>query len=257
MQFINTHSHIYSSEFDIDRHEAIERARQVGVSHILLPDIDAEQRPKLQQLVAQYPDICIPMVGLHPTSVGQNYKDELAAFDSALATTKSICAIGEIGIDLYWDTQFFAEQKDVFLYQMNVAQQRNLPVVIHVRNAFPQIFEILSELPNQCFRGVFHCFSGTLNDARTAIELGFHLGIGGVVTYKNSGLDAVLSQIDLCSIVIETDDPWLAPVPFRGKRNEPSYIQYVAKKIAEIKQCSVQEVAQQTTRNALDLFVLS
>ena len=256
MQFINTHSHVYVQRFDADRHEVIERAKQAGVSHILLPDINALQRPHLQTLVAQYPDICVPMLGVHPTYIKQNYKEELDAFETAFESAKHVCAIGEIGIDLYRDTTFVAEQKDAFLYQVRFAQKHNLPIAIHARNAFPHIFDMLSELPNQTFRGVFHCFSGTLKDAYKAIQLGFYIGIGGVVTYKNSGLPPIVSEIDLSHILLETDDPWLPPVPFRGKRNEPSYITYIAQKVAEIKQCSLLEVSQKTTQNAIQLFSL-
>lgn len=255
MHLINTHSHVYSKQCDEDRDAVIARAKQAGITHILLPDIDAENRQLLDALVLQYPQYCIPMLGIHPTSVSDSYKDELAAFDE-LVSHKHICAIGEIGLDLYWDTTYYEQQKMVCAHQIHAAYERELPIVIHVRNAFPHIFELLDALPYAHHNGVFHCFSGSLDDALRAIDMGFYIGVGGVLTYKKSGLDDIVQRIGLHRIVLETDDPWLPPVPHRGKRNEPAYITYVAQKLADILNCSIEEVAQKTSENAKQLFQL-
>jgi TatD DNase family protein len=255
MQFINTHSHVYLSEFDEDRFDVIERARLNGVEKILLPDIDAKHRPLIMKTVADFPDICVPMLGIHPTSVTETFEEELADFDTHLQTDTP-CAIGEIGLDLYWDTQFLDSQKIVCAHQIRAAHKHNKPIVIHVRNAFDEMFELLDSLQIPQFSGVFHCFSGTEKQALRAIDMGFHLGIGGVVTFKNSGLDKVVVNLNLDKIILETDDPWLTPVPYRGKRNEPSYIRYVAEKIAQLHTCSLDDVAHITSRNAQKLFSL-
>lgn len=255
MNFINTHSHVYTDAFDSDRNEVIQRAIEQGITKILLPDIDSEHRERVLTLAKQYPDVCIPMLGIHPTSVKENYKQELALLEQALQEN-TVIAIGEIGIDLYWDTTFYKEQVEVLIHQIKLAQIYQLPIVIHVRNAFNEIFEVLESLKIEKYKGVFHCFSGNIDDALKAIDLGFYLGIGGVVTYKKSGLDEVVNAISLEHIVLETDDPWLPPVPYRGKRNEPSYIIPIAEKVAEIKQCPLQEVAEITSNNTIKLFDL-
>ncbi|MDA3882317.1 MAG: TatD family hydrolase [Bacteroidales bacterium] len=253
MKFINTHSHVYLSEFDKDRYDVIERARLEGVEKILLPDIDAAHRSKIKKTLTDFPDICVPMLGIHPTSVTETFEAELIDFDAHLQNDTP-CAIGEIGLDLYWDTTFLEEQKIVCVHQIRAAQKHNKPIVIHVRNAFDEIFELLETLQIPQFSGVFHCFSGTAEQAQKAIDMGFYLGIGGVVTFKNAGLDTVVRTLDLDKIVLETDDPWLTPAPYRGKRNEPSYVRYVANKLAEIFSCSVEDVARITTANAQKLF---
>lgn len=255
MNFINTHSHVYTSKFAADRHTVIQRATDAGVSKILLPDIDIENRDDVFNTAAAYPDICMPMVGIHPTSVNENYQIELDAFDKAVSE-KKVCAIGEIGLDLYWDKTFMKEQIIVFKHQVAVAEKLNLPIVIHVRDAFDEIFDTLHEIGSKKYRGVFHCFTGTEEQAVKAIEFGFYLGIGGVLTYKKSGLDTALANIDVKHMMLETDDPWLSPVPHRGKRNEPSYIVHVAEKLAEVKQVSVDKIAEITTQNAWELFKL-
>ncbi|MFO7869381.1 MAG: TatD family hydrolase [Bacteroidales bacterium] len=253
MNYINTHSHIYLPQFDEDRHKAIDRAQQQGVHKILLPDIDSTHRKEIDQTVSEFPDICVPMAGIHPTSVDENYKQEIEKFEARIQQ-QDICAIGEIGLDLYWDTSFLEQQIHTCTHQILTAQRIHKPIVLHVRNAFTEIFELLESINIPTYTGVFHCFSGSLHDAQKAIEHGLLLGIGGVVTFKNSGLDAVVKEIDLQHIVLETDDPYLTPTPYRGKRNEPAYITYVAEKIAEIKQCSVQTVVDITTANARNIF---
>lgn len=253
MHIINTHSHLYSKEFNSCRDQIIERAQAVGIKKILLPDIDAAHRPQMLDSVKRYPDICIPMLGIHPTSVTADYANEIEALNTALSQY-SCCAIGEIGIDLYWDTTYKTQQTEVFEYQLRLSQELNKPVVIHVRNAWNEVFEVLESFTQ--LRGVFHCFSGTIEHARIAIDKGFLLGIGGVVTYKNSGLDTVVQAIGLNHLVVETDDPWLAPVPHRGKTNEPSYIIHVIDTIADLTQSDAKTVAQITSHNASKLFSL-
>ena len=255
MHFINTHSHVYSQQFNSDRDIVIKRAIQAGISHILLPDIDAENRPLLDSVAAKYPNYCIPMLGVHPTSVSENYKQELDAFDAAIQK-KQICAIGEIGLDLYWDTTYYEQQKIVCSHQIHAAYERKLPIVIHVRKAFPHIFELLESLPYSKYNGVFHCFSGSIKDAYKAIEMGFLLGIGGVLTYKKSGLAELVREFGLEHIILETDDPWLPPVPFRGKRNEPAYLIHIADCLANTLDCSLEDVANVTSKNARNLFQL-
>jgi len=255
LQFINTHSHVYTDAFDNDRNEVISRAIEHGITKILLPDIDSEHRERVLTLAKEYPENCIPMLGIHPTSVKENYKQEITLLEKALQEN-TVKAIGEIGIDLYWDTTFYKEQVEVLIHQIKLAQSYQLPIVIHVRNAFTEIFEVLESLKIEKYNGVFHCFSGNIDDALKAIDLGFYLGIGGVVTYKKSGLDEVVNAISLEHIVLETDDPWLPPVPYRGKRNEPSYLIPIAEKVAEIKQCTLEVVAEITSNNAIKLFDL-
>lgn len=252
-QIINTHSHVYTEKFKQDISEVILRAKDSGISHILLPDIDIENRDDMLQLAEKFPEICKYMIGIHPTSVNASYAKELEAFDKAVEQNSPI-AIGEIGIDLYWDKTFIEEQILVFKHQILKAHQLQLPIAIHVRNSFDEVFTVLNHLHLKPYRGVFHCFSGNIEQAKQAIDLGFYLGIGGVLTYKNSGLDSVISAISLEHIVIETDDPWLAPNPHRGKRNEPSFITYVAQAIAQIKQESYETVCAITTQNAKALF---
>lgn len=255
MQFINTHSHVYTEAFDLDRDEMISRAISKGITTILLPDIDSTERARLEEVTKKYPSICLPMLGVHPTSIKKNYKQELDVLENLLTTNKYI-GIGEIGIDLYWDKTFIKEQIEAFTYQIHLANTYNLPVAIHVRNSFNEIFTTLDSIKNINYKGVFHCFSGNLEQSYKAIDLGFSLGIGGVVTYKKSGLDEIIQKIPLEHIVLETDDPWLPPVPYRGQRNEPSYIIEIAEKIATIKQLNISKVAEITTSNSKLLFSL-
>jgi TatD DNase family protein len=253
MQLIDTHAHLYSEEFNEDRVEMIQRALEAGVTRMYLPNIDSTSIEGMLELEAQYPGQCLAMMGLHPCYVKENYQEELALVKSWLEK-RSFPAIGEIGIDLYWDKTHVKEQEEAFLTQVEWAKQYDLPIVIHSRESMDMILELLQPVRHPRLRGIFHCFSGSVQQAEAAIEMGFLLGIGGVLTFKKSGLDAVLSEIALQHLVLETDAPYLAPTPFRGKRNESSYVLKVAEKLAEVKGVSLNEVAEVTTQNALQLF---
>lgn len=261
MILTDTHTHLYSKEFDGERTTMIKRAMQFGVTRFFMPNVNSETIDGMMELATTYPQNCFPMMGLHPCSVDGNFQNELDTTASWLQKQKFV-AIGEIGLDLFWDKTYFEQQQHVFKTQMKWAAQYNLPVVIHCRNAFDEIIELLKEIKltteykNNHFKGIFHCFTGTIEQANILIELGFYLGIGGVVTYKNSGLDKVVAALDLKNIVLETDAPYLAPVPYRGKTNESSYLRNVAEKISEIKQCSVKEIAAITTQNSIEIFGL-
>ncbi|WP_321295618.1 TatD family hydrolase [Marinifilum fragile] len=255
MNLIDTHSHIYSEDFNDDINQIIENSKEAGVEKILLPNIDSQSIDQMHSLERMFPGYCIPMMGLHPTSVKENFQDELNICKNWLNSRK-YCAIGEIGIDLYWDKTFVKEQQIVFDTQINWALKFNLPIVIHSRESFDEIFEILENYTNSNLRGVFHSFSGNLEQANKAIELGFFLGINGIVTFKNSGLDKTIAKVPLEKLMLETDAPYLAPVPKRGKRNESSYVRYTAQKIAEIYQTKIEKVAEITSYNARNLFKL-
>lgn len=251
---IDTHTHLYSAEFNEDRSEIVKKAIEAGVSKFLLPNIDSSSIKGLHALTKDFPNHCFPMMGLHPCSVKENWEEELD-IAKAWLDKGNYCAVGEIGIDLYWDKSTLTIQQKAFRQQINWAKEKNLPIVIHVRDAFNEAFEIVDELNSKKLSGVFHCFSGNLEQANHIINYGdFKLGIGGVVTFKNGGLDKVLSEIDLEHLVLETDSPYLAPVPHRGKRNESSYLKLIANRIAELKNVEVDEVIQATTKNALSLF---
>lgn len=251
--FIDTHTHLYSEEFNTDRATMIERAIASGIHKFYLPNIDSSSIEGMLSLEKTYPGICMPMMGLHPCSVNERVEQELKTVEEWL-NKREFSAIGEIGIDLYWDKTFFEEQKTAFKTQIDWALKYNYPIVIHCREAFDEIYDILSAyriLP----KGIFHCFSGNLEQAQKIIALNvFKLGIGGVVTFKNSGLDKVVEQTDLKHLVLETDSPYLAPVPYRGKRNESAYLIKVAEKIAELKQTSIEKVAEITSVNADEIF---
>lgn len=251
--YIDTHSHIYESEFQDDRQEVVQRAVEAGVGRIVLPDIDSEARPRMLGLAEMYPGIMLPAIGLHPTSVNENYRQELAEVVHYLGT-RPFCGIGECGIDLYWDKSWYREQVKVFEYQLGIAEDASLPVIIHSRDAQEEIFRILKKHPY--VRGILHCFAGTVEEARCAIDMGFLLGIGGVVTFKNSGLASIVQEIGADHLVLETDSPYLAPVPFRGKRNESGYIPLIAQKIADTLNTDVKKIEEITTRNAMNLFTL-
>ena len=256
MIFIDTHTHLYLNEFSDDLNQVVEKAINKGVKYMLLPNIDSTSIEKMLKLCQTFPDNCFPMIGLHPTSVKSNFENELKIVENYLAKS-NFYAIGEIGIDLYWDKTFYKEQLEAMRFQIHLAKERNLPIVIHSRNSFDEVFTVLSELKFPEMRGVFHCFSGSVDQAKKVIaELGFKLGIGGVVTFKNSGLDKVVKEIDLKDIILETDSPFLAPLPFRGKRNESAYTIIIAEKIAAIKNIAIEEVANETTNTALELFKL-
>lgn len=250
---IDTHSHIYSEEFIRDRDEALQRAYSSGVKKIILPNIDSGSIKHMLDLADAYPHLCYPLMGLHPTSVDEDYKDELQAVEYWLEKRK-FYGIGEIGIDLYWDKKFVNEQKEVFRHQIKLAKKYDLPIIIHVRNSFDETLEIVEQEQDGSLRGIFHCFGGDEVEAKKVVDLGFLLGIGGVLTFKNSSLDEVVKTVDIQNLVLETDAPYLSPVPKRGKRNESAYLVYIAQKLAEIYELSVAEVAEITTSNARNLF---
>lgn len=254
MILTDTHTHLYSKDFDTDRAELIETAIKNGIKRFFLPNVDSESIPGMFQVEKQFPDNCFAMMGLHPCSVNATYQDELQVVKHWLSKRKFI-GIGEIGIDLYWDKTFLVQQQDAFRTQIQLAKEYNLPYVIHARDSFNEVMEIVSEFKNDAIKAIFHCFSGNVQQAEEVIAAGnFKLGIGGVVTFKNSGLDKVVGAIDLKHLVLETDAPYLAPMPHRGKRNEPDYLMLTAKKIAEIKNISVEEVAAVTTQNSIEVF---
>ena len=251
---IDTHTHLYSTEFDADRKEMIQRALDKGVERFYLPAIDSETHEKMLALEAEYPNQIISMMGLHPCSVKpESWKEELQIVKNYL-DQRDFAAVGEIGIDLYWDQSTLDIQIKAFEQQIDWAIDRDLPIVIHTRSSFDEVFEVLEKKKHPKLRGIFHCFSGDLQQAKHAIDLGFILGIGGVVTFKNGKIDQFLSEIPLDKIVLETDSPYLAPVPYRGKRNESAYVELVAGKLVDIYQLPFEEIDRITTENALKLF---
>ncbi|EKY12417.1 hydrolase, TatD family [Capnocytophaga sp. oral taxon 332 str. F0381] len=250
---IDTHTHLYSEEFDKDRAEMIARAKAAGVTRCFIPAIDSSYTERMFQLKNEYPDYVFLMNGLHPCNVKENYKEELTHVEN-LMPTHSFCAIGEIGIDLYWDKTFLKEQQEAFAWQIQLAKKHQLPIVIHCREAFDEVFEVLESEKGDDLFGIFHCFSGTEAQAYRAIDYGLHLGIGGVVTFKNGNIDKFLRNIDLQHIVLETDSPYLAPIPYRGKRNESAYIVQVADKLSDIYELPVDEIKRITTENATKIF---
>jgi len=253
MILFDTHTHIYSEEFNEDRDEAIKRSFDAGVTQLLLPNIDLESIEPMHQLCDNYPNNCFPMMGLHPTSVKEDYKGVLQTIRKELDKRKYI-AIGEIGIDLYWDKTFASEQRTALLEQFQWALDFNLPVVIHSRDSHNEIMEVINEFNNPNLRGVFHCFTGTTQQAQEIIDINFKMGLGGVLTFKNSGLANEIKDIDMKHFILETDSPYLTPTPYRGKRNESAYIKLIAEKLAEVKEISLEEVARITTENARCLF---
>lgn len=253
MQLTDTHSHIYLPEFDVDRDVIIRQAFQEGITRIFLPNVDSSTSTRLMEVASQYPDNCFPLMGLHPTSVHENFEAELEHVHTLLDTGK-FCGIGEIGIDLYWDKKFREQQEEAFRIQLGWASEKKLPVVIHVRNSHSETVRLIENSGRSNLTGIFHCFSGTLEEANEIIGMGFHLGIGGVSTFKNSNLSQVLPNIDPRWVVLETDAPYLAPVPFRGKRNMPSYLVHTASKVADIYGMSIEALGQLTTGNSKILF---
>ena len=250
---IDTHAHLYSKQFNNDRAAMLQRADTEGVKKIYLPAIDSETHEAMIALEAEYPDRCFAMMGVHPCSINADFEKELAIAEDWLSK-RPFCAVGEIGIDLYWDKTFFEQQKTAFIRQMHWAQDLGIPIIIHSREATDVIIDILKQNAFYTEGGILHCFTGNVKQAKTLIDLGFYLGIGGVSTYKNGGLEPVIKEIPLEHLVIETDAPYLAPVPHRGKRNESSYVKYVAQKISEIKIMDIKEVARVTTANAEKIF---
>ena len=253
MQIVDTHVHLYSEEFDQDRDQMMQRAIQVGISHFFVPAIDSNYTLRMYELEKVYPKQVYLMMGLHPTYVKENYLEELNHVKQELASRK-FYAVGEIGIDLYWDKTFLEQQIEVFKTQIRWAINYDLPIVIHCREAFDEVFEVLAQENHPKLRGVFHCFTGTQEQALQAISYRMKLGIGGVVTYKNGKIDQFLGGIPLENIVLETDAPYLSPIPFRGKRNESSYLRYIIEKMAGIYGLTPQEIALKTSKNALEIF---
>lgn len=252
---IDTHTHLYSEEFKDDIAEVIHRAEKEQVKKFCLPAIDSETHNAMLALEEAYPARCFAMMGLHPCSVKENYKEELKIAAEWFEKRKFI-AVGEIGLDFYWDRTFETQQMEAFQTQIDWAFQYNLPIVVHTRNAMQETINIVKERQNGSLNGIFHCFSGSYESAKEIIKAGFYLGIGGVLTYKKANLAEVLTHISLEHIVLETDAPYLTPVPFRGKRNESSYLKYVIEKLAEVKSTSIEEVCTITTKNAQKIFGL-
>jgi len=253
MIITDTHTHLYSDAFDDDRGEMIQRAIDANVSRFFIPAIDSTYTDSMLQLESDFPDNVFLMMGLHPTSVKENYKEELKHVEKMLAK-RHFFAVGEIGIDLYWDTSNLEIQKIAFKHQIQLAKKYKLPIVIHCRESFDEIFEVLEAEKSENLFGIFHCFTGTLEQAHRAISYNMKLGIGGVVTFKNGKIDQFLNQIDLEHIVIETDSPYLAPKPFRGKRNESAYIIKVLEKLSELYNLPQENISEITTQNSKDVF---
>jgi len=251
---IDTHAHLYAKEFDFDRDAMVSRAIAQGVEKFFLPNVDLESIPRMLELEAKYPKRCFAMMGLHPCSVQADYKNVLAEIEKQLFARKFV-AVGEIGLDYYWSKDFIDEQKDAFRIQCRWAVELDIPVIIHARDSIDDLIRIVAEeKKDERLRGIFHCFGGTKGQANQIIGLGFWMGIGGVLTYKKSGLDEIVKDIPLESLVLETDAPYLTPVPHRGKRNESSYLRFVAEKLADIKGLSLEQLAKTTSENALKIF---
>lgn len=253
--FIDTHAHLYLPEFDADRDSVVETALKNGVEKIFLPNINIASIAPMNDLAARFPGVCYPMMGLHPTAVRKNYRKELEQIEYELEHRHYI-GIGETGIDLYWDKTHLKEQCLAFTRQIELSLRYKLPIIIHARESFDEILEILEGYAGKGLSGIFHAFTGTAETARRVTALGFKLGIGGIVTYKNAALQDVVREIDLSDVVLETDSPYLTPAPFRGKRNESSYIPYIAEMVKQIKDLTLAEVASTTTGNVLSLFSL-
>ncbi|WP_439882254.1 TatD family hydrolase [Pontibacter sp. MBLB2868] len=255
MNLIDSHAHIYSEDFQEDRAAVVARAVADGVSKIYMPNIDHTSIDAMLEAEEKYPETCIPMMGLHPTSVGKDFERELYLVEEWLEK-RAFAAVGECGIDLYWDKTFLPQQQEALKVQVALARKHNLPIILHTRDSFDETYEIISAAQDGSLKGIFHCFSGTLEQAEKVKELGFLMGIGGVSTFKNGGMDKVLPHLHLDDLTLETDCPYLAPVPYRGKRNEPLYLSLIANRVAELMQKPVAEVAEKTTANALNIFKL-
>jgi TatD DNase family protein len=253
LMITDTHTHLYSEQFDEDRALMMQRAKDKGVSRFFIPAIDSSYTQRMFDLEKNYPEDVFLMMGLHPTSVKENYQEELALVKKWI-DSRDFIAIGEIGIDLYWDQTFLPQQQEAFRTQIQWAKEKKLPIVIHCREAFDEIFEVLETEKGADLFGIFHCFTGTLDQAHKAISYGMKLGIGGVATFKNGKIDQFLHQIDLKHIVLETDAPYLAPTPYRGKRNESSYITQVVDKLVDIYGLTFEEISEITTQNSKDVF---
>ena len=257
MEFIDTHTHLFASEFDDDITDVIKNAIGNGVSKMLLPNIDSSTTNQMLRLSQKFPQNCFPMIGLHPCSVKKDSIEKEIQHVEQMLKENNFVAVGEIGIDLYWEKSTLDYQKEAFETQIILAKEYKLPIVIHVRNSFEEAIEIVEKLNDENLTGVFHCFSGDLEQAQRILDLNnFYLGIGGVVTFKNGGIDKIINQISLDNIILETDSPYLAPKPFRGKRNESKYILNIAQKLSEIYNIDIKEIAEHTTLNAKKLFKL-
>ncbi|WP_423148583.1 TatD family hydrolase [Rubrolithibacter danxiaensis] len=253
MILTDTHTHLYYETDPLKRDELMQRCLQKNITRLFLPNVDSASIALIEELTEKYPENCFPMLGLHPCDVKENFEEELQHIHRKINELK-IYAIGEIGIDLYWDKSTLQLQQNAFRTQINWGKELGLPIVIHCREAFDEVYALLTEEKDDRLFGIFHCFTGTIEQAEKIINLGFYLGIGGVVTYKNSGLDKVVAALSLENIVLETDSPYLTPVPFRGKSNESSYLTYIAEKIAYLHQTSIEEVARITTENSKKIF---
>lgn len=253
MILTDTHTHLYSEAFDEDQEAMMVRALELNIQRFFVPAIDSSYAERMYDLEKRYPENVFLMMGLHPTHVKENYRDELTFVEEQLAQ-RQFCAVGEIGIDLYWDKTFFKQQQEAFIGQIRLAKKYGLPIVIHCRDSFDEIFEVLEQEKGDDLYGVFHCFTGTLEQAQRAIGYNMKLGIGGVVTFKNGKIDQFLNQLDLKHIVLETDAPYLAPVPFRGKRNESAYLINILEKLSAVYGVSIEEIAQVTTENSKQVF---
>lgn len=250
---IDSHAHVYLEQFDKDRDEIIRRAQETGIKKILMPDVDSETTERMLEAELRYPDMCVPMIGLHPCSVGKDVDRALYKVEEWLAARDWI-AIGEIGTDLYWDKTYWPQQQEALKVQLDWAQKAGLPVVLHCRESIDETIELVKGRGRKEAPGIFHCFTGSLQQAQAIVEMGYFLGIGGVATFKNGGLEEVLTEIPLENMVVETDSPYLAPVPYRGKRNEPGFISEVVAKIAAIKEVDPSEVASRTSLNCETIF---
>jgi TatD DNase family protein len=253
MSFIDTHAHIYAKEFKDDINEVLENCRLAKIDKIYMPNIDHSSIDSMMELEERHPDLCVSMMGLHPCSVKKNFQKELYLVEEWV-NNRRFAAIGETGIDLYWDKNFKEQQEEALKVQIGIAKKHKLPLILHCRESFKETITLIEKYSDVNLTGIFHCFTGDLDDANRVLEAGFLLGIGGVVTYKNGGLDKVIPHINLENIVLETDSPYLAPVPYRGKRNEPAYLVEIASKIADLKNVEIEEVMRKTTFNAQKLF---
>lgn len=250
---IDTHSHIYSEEFNGEIDDVVKRSLEAGVQKILLPNIDSSSIKRMMELSDNYSNVCFPMIGVHPTSVNEDFEEELEVVEYWLSKRK-FYGIGEIGIDLYWDKSFLEEQVYVFRRQLAFAQRYDLPLSIHIRDSFDVVYETITKNYFEGMRGVFHCFTGTAEQAKKVIDLGFKIGVGGIVTFKNAGIDKMIAELNPENLILETDAPYLAPTPFRGKRNESSYLVHIANKVSEIFNTTTEAIEETTSQNAIKLF---
>ncbi|WP_420578018.1 TatD family hydrolase [Ekhidna sp.] len=253
MMMIDTHAHIYLEHFEEDINEVINRALGAGIEKILLPNIDSSSIESMLKLEENYPDVCYPMMGLHPCSVKEDFEKELQLVEDWFSK-RSFLAVGEMGTDLYWDKSYWEQQKEAFHFQCKLALKYDLPIAIHCRETIDETIDLVSQYQGKGLKGVFHCFTGTVNQGKQITDQGFYLGLGGVSTFKNGGMDQVIPHLDRSKIILETDSPYLTPTPYRGKRNEPAYVSLVADKVAEYLKMTKEELGELTTANANDLF---